>query len=133
MQPGELEFVSLDERQARAAEREGFPIRCDRWLETEEFAAGIEVLALRGSKTPGELALVVDGNTAIFGDLVRAHRGGTLHLLPPEKLADRDAAIASLRPLAERQTITAVLVGDGWPMFEGAGPHLRALVGASVS
>lgn len=26
MQPGELEFVSLDGRQARAAEREGFPV-----------------------------------------------------------------------------------------------------------
>lgn len=112
-----------------AAERDGFPIACDRWLAAGDDAlAGIEVVALAGSKTPGELALVVDDTTAIFGDLVRAHRGGGLHLLPPEKLVDREAALASLRPLAERGTITAVLVGDGWPMFERAGEHLRALV-----
>jgi hypothetical protein len=112
-----------------AAEREGFPVACDRWLGSGDAAfAGIEIVALDGSKTPGELALVVDGDTLITGDLVRAHKGGGIHLLPDAKLVDRDAALASLRALAEEHHLRAVLVGDGWPLFADAHAHLRDLV-----
>jgi hypothetical protein len=111
-----------------AAEREGFPVPCDRWLEGGEQAfVGVEVVALQGSKTPGELALVVDGDTLVTGDLLRAHKGGGIHLLPDAKLVDREAALASVRALAERRELRAVLVGDGWPLFADAHAHLERL------
>jgi hypothetical protein len=37
--------------------------------------------------------------------------------LPDAKLVDRARAIESVRRLAALDTIEAVLVGDGWPVF----------------
>jgi hypothetical protein len=100
------------------AERDTFPIACTRWLgDGDEPAPGVVVLELAGSKTPGELALVLDGATLVTGDLVRAHRGGGLDLLPDAKLSDRRAALRSLEQLAAIEGIEAVLPGDGWPVF----------------
>ena len=110
-----------------AAERESFPCRCDQWLTTGSFQ-GLEVLELDGSKTPGELCLIIDDNTLITGDLIRAQRGGTLNLLPAPKLADPAAALSSVKPLAARKTIEAVLVGDGWPLFSNGHTHLARLI-----
>ena len=45
--------------------------------------------ALDGSKTPGELAFVLDGTTLVTGDLIRAHAAGSLMLLPYDKLSSR--------------------------------------------
>jgi hypothetical protein len=92
---------------------------------------GLTALALDGSKTPGELALVLDGSTLVTGDLVRAHRGGGLDLLPDAKLVDRAAAIASVRRLAALPGIDAVLVGDGWPVFRGGAAALAELVASA--
>lgn len=115
-----------------AAERAKLLLRCDGYLaDGEEVTAGLVALALGGSKTPGELALVLETSTLITGDLVRAHRGGGLDLLPDAKLADRDAAIRSLRRLADLPDIEAVLVGDGWPVFRDGGRALRELVAAA--
>lgn len=101
-----------------AGERESFPIACDRWLGAGDVVVdGVVVHELAGSKTPGELALVVDRTTLITGDLIRAHRGGALTLLPDPKLSDKTRAIESLRALASLEAIEAVLVGDGWPVF----------------
>src|SRR5690606_33846064 len=112
-----------------AGEREAFPIACSRWLaDGDEVAPGLRAYALAGSKTPGELALVLDGSTLITGDLVRAHEGGRLCLLPDAKLADRTAAAASARRLASIATIDAVLPGDGWPVFRGGRAALEELV-----
>lgn len=88
------------------------------------------MLELQGSKTPGELALLVDGTTLITGDLVRAHRGGALSMLPDPKLSDRALALASVKRLAAIDTIEAVLVGDGWPMFRDGHQALVELAGA---
>jgi hypothetical protein len=110
-----------------AAERDAFPCACDRWISTGMFE-GLEIIELGGSKTPGELCLVVDDDTLVTGDLVRAHKGGALNLLPDPKLTDREAAIASLRPLAARDAIQAVLVGDGWPLFTDGHAHLQRLL-----
>jgi hypothetical protein len=113
-----------------AAERDRFPIECDRWVdEGDEIAPGLAVLAMSGSKTPGELALVLDGSTLITGDLVRAHDGGRLCMLPDPKLSDRSLAVASVQRLAELPGIDAVLVGDGWPVFRDGGRALRELAG----
>jgi hypothetical protein len=89
---------------------------------------GLVALALHGSKTPGELALVLEGTTLITGDLVRAHEAGRLCLLPDPKLTDKAAAVASVRRLAALPGIDAVLVGDGWPVFRDGGRALQELV-----
>ena len=80
------------------AERERFPWPCDKWLgEGDEPVPGLRVLEMQGSKTPGELALVLERTTLITGDLVRGHVGGALNLLPDAKLADRARAVASVK------------------------------------
>ena len=110
-------------------EREGFPIRCDGWLgQDDAVVPGLVVHAMAGSKTPGELALVLDGKTLVTGDLIRAHEGGRLCLLPDAKVADLAAARASVRRLAALPGLEAVLVGDGWPVFRHGGDALRELV-----
>lgn len=112
-----------------AAERETFPIRCDRWLaDGDVVVPGMVAVALDGSKTPGELALVLEQSTLITGDLIRAHAGGKLMLLPDAKLSDRDRAVASLERVAALPGLEAVLPGDGWPVFRGAAEILAELV-----
>ena len=107
-----------------AAEKlEGF----DPLHDGDEPVPGLRVLELQGSKTPGELALVLDGETLITGDLVRSHAGGSLHCLPPPKLKDAEAAHASLRRLAALP-VDAVLVGDGYPVFRDGQARLVELV-----
>jgi glyoxylase-like metal-dependent hydrolase (beta-lactamase superfamily II) len=110
------------------AERDDFPLHCDLWLaDGDEPTPGLRALALEGSKTPGELALVLDGTTLVTGDLVRVHEGGRLATLPGAKLRDAAAAARSVKRLAALPGIDAVLVGDGWPIFRGAGDALREL------
>lgn len=114
-----------------AAERDTLGLPCDRWLaDGEALVPGLQALALHGSKTPGELALLLDGTTLITGDLVRAHHGGSLMMLPDAKLSDRAAAVASVQRLAALPGIEAVLVGDGWPVFRDGGARLRELAAA---
>jgi Metallo-beta-lactamase superfamily len=111
------------------AERVGFPIPCDDWLgEGDEPAPGLRVFALEGSKTEGELALLLDGHTLVTGDLVRAQHAGRLNLLPDAKLKDRARAHASVRRLAEIPSVEAVLVGDGWPVFRDGRRALEELL-----
>ena len=111
---------------AAEADTLGFP--CDRWLtEGDTLVEGLTVFALEGSKTPGELALLLDGHTLITGDLIRAHHGGSLMMLPAAKLTDEAAAIASVRRMARLPGIEAVLVGDGWPVFRDGGARLTEL------
>ena len=114
-----------------AAEAAVFPVHCDRWpKDGEEVVPGLQVLTLDGSKTPGEIAMVLGGSTLITGDLVRAHRAGALMILPDAKLVDRPAAVASVRRLAALPGIEAVLVGDGWQVFRGGGTLLQELSAA---
>lgn len=109
-----------------AAERDTFPFVCDRWLtEGDAVVPGLRVLTLDGSKTPGELALLLD-RTLITGDLVRAHRAGSLMLLPDAKLTNKEAALSSVRRLAQLD-VNTVLVGDGWQAIGNGGEALRAL------
>lgn len=114
-----------------AAERETFPIACQRWLsDGDEVVPGMRALALEGSKTPGELALWLDPDTLITGDLVRAHKAGSLMVLPDAKLADRSAAGRSVARLAALDGVETVLVGDGWPLFRGGRAELERLAAA---
>jgi hypothetical protein len=111
------------------AERDNFPFPCERWLgEGDAPVPGLHVLELHGSKTPGELALVLESTTLITGDLVRGQVGGKLNLLPEAKLVDRAKAIASVKRIVDDYPgIETVLVGDGWPLFHEGRRELAAL------
>ncbi|WP_414549286.1 MBL fold metallo-hydrolase [Anabaena sp. CCY 0017] len=110
-------------------EKDSFPIHCDRWLaDGDQVVPGLQVLELHGSKTPGELALLLEETTLITGDLVRARKAGSLTILPDEKLLNRKAAVASVQRLAALPNIEAVLVGDGWPVFRNGGDRLKELL-----
>lgn len=110
-------------------EAENFPVACDRWLtDQDQVLPGMVAFELEGSKTPGELALLVEGDTLITGDLIRAHEGGALCLLPDAKLSDKTKAIATLRRLARLPELDAVLPGDGWPVFRDAKVLLQELL-----
>ena len=112
-----------------AAEKESFPIECSRWLgESKGLLEGLDVYCLTGSKTDGELAFVVEGETLITGDLIRAHSGGKLCILPEGKLRDLDEAIDSVKKLAGIGGIKSILPGDGWPVFRDGEEVMSELV-----
>jgi hypothetical protein len=117
------------------AERNTFPVACSGWLgDGDEPVPGLSVIELSGSKTPGELALLIagaDAPTLVTGDLIRAHQGGSLNLLPDAKLSDRLQALASVRRLCDLGEIEAVLPGDGWPVFRDGTRALRELAEAA--
>ena len=113
---------------APAAEQDVWPYECDAWLSAgDRLVAGLQVFEMQGSKTPGELAFIIDGHTLVTGDLIRAHRAGSLMMLPDPKLTHRESAIESVRRLAQIDGIQAVLVGDGWPIFRDGQARLREL------
>ena len=95
--------------------------------EGDEVVPGLEVFTVNGSKTSGELALLLEKTTLITGDLIRAHEGGGLCLLPDPKLRDRAQAMTSVQRLAELPNLAAILPGDGWPIFCDGGRILREL------
>lgn len=112
-----------------SGEQQSFPIQCSQWLqETKDFIAGLDVYLLNGSKTAGELAFVIEGETLITGDLIRAHSAGSLCILPAAKLKDSDQAKESVRRIASIPGIKAVLPGDGWPVFNNAEQVLAELI-----
>lgn len=95
----------------------------------DEVVPGLRAFEMKGSKTPGELALLLEETTLITGDLVRAHRPDRLMLLKPEPgLPDRPAALASVERLLAHTGLETVLVGDGWPLFHDGWRKLRALI-----
>ena len=111
------------------SERETLGIPCQGWLsDGDEPVPGLRVFALEGSKTPGELALLIEDTTLVTGDLVRAHQAGSLTLLPDAKLTDREQALRSVERLAELPRVQAVLTGDGWPVFRDGQHALRELL-----
>ena len=95
----------------------------------DEIVPGLRAFELHGSKTPGELALILEETTLITGDLIRAQRGGRLNLLPDAKLKDKAKALESIRGLIDQHPrLEAVLVGDGWPVFRDGLARLKELV-----
>jgi Metallo-beta-lactamase superfamily len=114
---------------APEGEKATFPIPVQRWLgDGDLVVSGLNAIELHGSKTPGELAFLLEETTLITGDLVRAHQAGSLMLLPDAKLIDRSQAIASVRRLAQFSKIEAVLVGDGWQIFRDGHIYLQELL-----
>ena len=101
-----------------AGEAKNFPIKCTQWLnEGDQVLEGLDIYSLSGSKTDGELSFVIEGETLITSDLIRAHSGGKLCMLPDAKLLDVAAAKKSVKRLAAIKGVKAILPGDGWPVF----------------
>ncbi len=114
-----------------AGDKDLIAFPCDFWLEDNEvIVPGLTAYRMAGSKTPGELALLLENDTLITGDLIRCHTGGDLCLLPDAKLQDKQQAIASLKRMAALPGINTVLPGDGWPLFNNGGDALRRLAAA---
>ena len=112
-----------------SGERDDLGVACDWWVnDMEEIVPGLRAVAMKGSKTPGELALILEDSTLITGDLIRAHEGGRLCLLPDAKLSDRKRALESLQRLVELGPFEAVLPGDGWPVFRDGQARLEELL-----
>jgi hypothetical protein len=63
------------------------------------------------------MTLIIDGTTLITGDLIRAHEGGRLSMLPDSKIQNRELAVASIKRMASIKDILAVMPGNGWPIF----------------
>ena len=110
-------------------EKANFPLACNHWLQNgDQVVPGLIVIELAGSKTPGELALLLEDNTLITGDLIRCHKAGELCLLPDAKLSNKNMAIESLKHLAALPGIDEVLPGDGWPIFRYGAEAISRLV-----
>jgi hypothetical protein len=110
--------------------RASVPKLCEEaiWLgDGDEPIPGLQVIALHGSKTPGELALLIEKTTLICGDLIRAHKANALMTLPDAKLKDKDLVSKSVQRLANISTVEHVLVGDGWPLFRDGLKALKKL------
>jgi len=111
-----------------AGERESWPFPCDAWLgDGDQLVEGLTAITCDGSKTPGELVLRIGDDTIVTGDLIRAHKGGSLMILPDPKLTDPGAAKQSVARIAALPGVDAVLVGDGWHLFSGAAAALKSL------
>ena len=114
---------------APSAEEDIATYACQRWLkDSEEPIPGLKIFAMQGSKTPGELAFLIQGHTLITGDLLRAHQAGQLCLLPDSKLTDKTAARRSVQRFSELNDLQAILTGDGWPIFRDANKILTELL-----
>ena len=101
------------------AEKEQFPFYCDDWLKDgDKPVSNIEVFCMEGSKTPGELAILIDNTTLVTGDSIRSHEGVRLCMLPDENLQNRELAVNSIKRIAAIKSIEAVITGDVWPIFK---------------
>ena len=110
------------------SEAENFAVRCDQWLsDGDAVVPGLTVMEMHGSKTPGELVLVLEDTTVITGDLIRSHAAGSLCLLPDGKLTDKPAALASVQRVVQLPQVEAVLVCDGWPVFRDGAIRLQEM------
>jgi uncharacterized cupin superfamily protein len=103
-------------------------VSVDRELHDGDRFFDARVLAFRGLKTPGEIALSLrERRTVILGDALWGDPAGSLRLMPAEKLADAAAAVQSLRALRAKYPLH-ILVGDGTCIFgDGTQALQRAL------
>lgn len=94
----------------------------------DEVFPGAYAVALPNGKTAGEIALHLPAaNAAVVGDALIGAPAGGLSLLPPEKLADPERFILTLRRLWALQLQTLLLC-DGQPLFGNADAAIAALL-----
>lgn len=93
-----------------------------------EFPGGWVVHHLPSLKTPGEIALHHPGRRQLLvGDAVIADPATGLRLVPPAKLPDRSAALATLKKLLALD-FDALFVGDGFQLPSGGRSALEQFV-----
>jgi len=91
------------------------------------LAGELQVAAVTGAKSPGELALHWPARALlVVGDAAIGRPAGALSLVPAEKLADVGAARAGVARLAELG-VDVVLVDDGEDILADGAAALRAL------
>ncbi len=121
---------------APAAERDAFTKHgelVDHWFEGADDLPGelgreISVHSLPGGKSPGEVALYLEGPRALlFGDVVRSHVSGALRLLPDPKISDRAALVEALQPL-RKHAAQSILLGDGDSFWRDGAACFAALL-----
>jgi uncharacterized cupin superfamily protein len=110
---------------ASAIEAPLLGLRVDRELADDDLLLGMRVVAFRGLKTPGEIALDLPfARTIIVGDALWGDPAGSLRVMPAAKLEDPAAAVLSLRALRARAPLH-LLVGDGACIFSTATDALQ--------
>lgn len=88
--------------------------------DNESLASDIDVIALEGGKTPGEIALhLTKSKAAILGDALWGDPAGSLRLPPDDKLIDPKTTVLSLRKIWALR-LDVLLVGDGACIFGAA-------------
>ena len=109
------------------ADATAMTLASDRQLEDEDVIANaIDVVAVAGGKSPGELALYWRAKKLlVLGDAAVGKAGG-LTMLPDDKFADITAARAGVAALAELGA-NLILVGDGDDILDGGTAALGAL------
>ena len=96
----------------------------DRELGHGDTIGALRVVSFEGMKSPGECALFLAPQSAVFiGDALLGDPVGSLRMLPDEKLADAGRAALSLRALRALAP-KHVLTGDGAPIFNDASAAL---------
>ena len=109
-------------------EQHSFPVAADHWLTHDDIPfPGLRVLELRGSKTPGELAFLLDETTLFCGTLLRAPTPGSLSILAPDELSSAVHAKESAQMLAALPFLEAIFVAHGWPVFRDGAQRLNEL------
>jgi hypothetical protein len=110
-------------------ERAAFTLPVEKWLEEgDKPVEGMRVLVVEGSRSQGELALVIDRTTLVTGDFVRSNRAGELNVLSAEQgLSDLARATATVARLAALPGLRAVLVGDGFNEYRDGARSLAEL------
>ena len=110
------------------ADATAMQLASDRQLEDEDVIANaIDVVAVAGGKSPGELALYWRAKKLlVLGDAAVGKPAGGLSMLPDDKFADITAARAGVAALAELGA-NVILVGDGDDILDGGAAALGAL------
>lgn len=103
--------------------------RVDRTVAEGDVLPGGGRVVFTPGKSLGEIALYFPqgGGTLLVGDLLIGQPAGRVRVLPDEKLEDKERLMESLRKVASLRFET-LLVGDGQPIFSGAGEVVRAFV-----
>jgi len=128
-------------RSAELAARFGVPIRIHEadaplvnipigsvFRDGDVIEAGLRVIQVPDSKSPGETALLLGASNAlIIGDALIGKPAGRLSLLPSPMIKDPEKARRGIRRLLEFP-FDAVLVGDGSSILSGGKAALEAFL-----
>lgn len=95
------------------------------------FGGGWRAIGLSDLKTPGEMVLLHPAKRVlVVGDAVVGDPLNGMRLVPPMKIADRAAALGSLRSLLDLDFDT-LLCSDGYCLAQGGKAVLEAFLGRS--